>query len=467
MRITSSAVVLCLSAALLLGTPVFGATDAKARLESIDQQLHRQEWQAAATAAREAAAAAGKSPFGRELALPIARLAVAEAGLGREADALWSWQVAQNLDPHPLSAEALRAFGPPGELLERHRLRPAGQAPDGLAVRAVESPRPRRVQGADPKLSPDVQALPVPQWLRVELVIDADGRPRDPVVLGGGLPGMTWQVLDAVRAWRFEPVPVDGRPSAVFYELSINPPAGKPLAEMMPSDPLLADLEAVVRRGAWKEALKKADKSWPQLLNLTALGRPGLAAALALRALADAGNGQDAEAVCRWQAAQVVDPGIYHADLSAYGAAGALLARNRWGAALPALTDRESGLREPSLGKHTVSASLPWQRVAGNGVLVAGVIDERGAFRQPVALLTTMRSAAATREALEASALGGLCGWTFHPATADGRPVAVTQTLNYRFEPNQRGGVVIDFRTPPSPVSPPAHTAPARPWEKH
>jgi hypothetical protein len=73
----------------------------------------------AKTAAREAAAAAARSPFGRDLALPVARLAVAEAGLGREADALWHWQVARNLDPRPLSAEELRAFGPPGELLER------------------------------------------------------------------------------------------------------------------------------------------------------------------------------------------------------------------------------------------------------------------------------------------------------------------------------------------------------------
>jgi hypothetical protein len=452
----------------LLAVPVFGASDPKARLESIDRHLHKGEWEAAAQDAREAAAAACKSPFGRDLALPAARLAVAEAGLGREADAVWHWHVAQNLDPSPLSRDALRAFGPPGELLERNRLRPAGQPPAGLDVWTVANLHLRRLQGSDPKLSPEVQALPVPKWLRVQLVVDAAGRPRDPVVLGGGLPGMTWQVLEAVRDWRFEPREVDGRPTPVFYQLSINSPAGKPLADMVPADPLLTDVEALLRRGAWKEAEKKASGSWPRILGQASLGRPGLAAALALRALADAGDGQEAEAVCRWQAAQTVSTEIYHADLSAYGAPGALLARNRWGDAMPELADREAGVREPTLGKHAMPKSLPWNRVIGSGLLVAGVIDERGGLRQPVALLARMQPPAVSQEVLEASALEAVCGWSFHPAMAGGRPVAVAQTISFLFAPSPQAGVAAGLRPPAwTPPLSPSQTPPARPWQTH
>jgi hypothetical protein len=456
---------------LCLGAlPAFAAdapVSRQQRLETIDQELGRGHWEAAAAAAREAVAKARLSPFSQDLAAPAARLAVAEAGLGRAVDAVWHWHVAQNLDPEPLSADALRSFGPPGKLLESQRLRPAGQPPAGLEVQTVPDLHLRRVEGAAPVLPPEVQALPVPKWMRVQLVIDAEGRPRDPVVLGGGLPGMTWEVLETVRTWRFEPFQADGRPRAVFYQLVINPPAGKPLLDTLPSDPALKDVEALLRAGDWKAADRKASRSWGQELSHPVVDRHGLAAALTLLALSDAGSGREAEAICRWQAAQTLDPDLYHADLSAYGTAGALLARNRWGDAVPDLAGRAAGVQSPVVDKHPVPRFHP-AKLAGN-VVVAGVIDARGGLRQPVAIAA---SAPTSWEAVEASALAAVCGWSYKPATASGRPVAMAQTVVFHYPATlypypplgPAGGVRAPAYTTPLP---PGRLPPPRIWDQN
>jgi tetratricopeptide (TPR) repeat protein len=461
-----AAAVLWLWTAPALATGPIDATDP---IHSIDQQLHRGEWEAAAKAALEAVAAARASPFGRATAAPLARLALAEAGLGREADAVWHWQVALNLDPNPLSAAALSAFGPPGELLGRNRLRSTGRQPAGLDVRSVPHLQLRRLQGTAPKLSPEVQRLPLPKWLRVQLVIDAEGRPRDPVVLGGGLPGMTWEVLEAVRDWRFEPFQVSSGPVPVFYQLSINPPAGRPLAEMLQSDPLLTEVETLLRAGEWRAAEKRARRSWTKMLGRPSLGRPGLAAALTLLALAEAANGKEAEAICRWQAAQNVAPEIYQADLSAYGAAGALLARNRWGDALPDLVDQTADVRPPTPAGFPFLHFLPPQ-LAGS-VLVAGVVDVRGGLRQPVALSTSALTDQVRPEALEAGALEAVCGWRFHPALSAGQPVAMAHTVVFRsspwiVSPYSSFGPESGLRQP-AWTPPPGHTPTPHPWDQN
>jgi hypothetical protein len=469
------AAVLWLWAAPALATDPIAPTAPTDPIHSIDQQLHRGEWEAAAKAAREAVAAARASPFGRDTAAPLARLALAEAGLGREADAVWHWQVALNLDPNPLSAVALSAFGPPGELLGRNRLRSAGRQPAGLDVRNVPHLQLRRLQGTAPQLSPEVQRLPLPKWLRVQLVIDAEGRPRDPVVLGGGLPGMTWEVLETVRDWRFEPFQGSSGPVPVFYQLSINPPAGRPLAEMLQSDPLLTEVETLLRAGEWRAAEKRARRSWDKMLGRPSIGRPSLAAALTLLALAEAANGKEAEAICRWQAAQNVAPEIYQADLSAYGAAGTLLARNCWGDAVPELVDQTADqaadVRAPTQAGLPPLHFLPPQ-LAGS-VLVAGVVDARGGLRQPVALSTSALMDKVRQEALEAGALEAVCGWRFHPASAAGQPVAMAHTVVFRSSPwivspysslGPEGGLRQSPYTTPLP---PGRLPPPRPWEQH
>jgi hypothetical protein len=421
-------------------------------LDPIDAQLRQGQWEAARTAALEEIQKRRKTLFAYYLAAPVARLAVAEAGLGREEDAIWHWHIAQNLDRRALSAEALAAFGKAGELLAHHLLRQEDEPPRGLTVLRAEDPagevRPaRKLAGDLPTLSADLVRAPAPKGLKLQAVIDAEGRLREPVVVSGGLPGTVWEALEALREWRYQPARRGEQAVAVFRNLTLNPPAEKPLTELASLSGKAAEVEALLRADKWREASQKSRKLWGVEINGDEPARERLAAALALRALAEAGTGETDTAVCRWQAAQHLDERLYDADLSPYGAAGKVLEGNRWGAAR---TGPVSGkLQQPAV---TRGSALPYpvqaRRMKVQGVvLLTGIVDERGALHQPavVRLLSNtfgdmgeLESAAVagpldSRRLVAISALDSFCDWRFRPATADGKPVAFQQIVAVPF----------------------------------
>lgn len=206
----------------------------KGQLERTSKRLDAGKYEAAerqaAELAREMAAKLLPGEAAEKLlALATAYQAVAEAGLGREEDALWHWVIAQNLNPAFRTAP-LDRFGEPGVLLARHRLRKAGEPPAGLGgsgeVQVVEEAgaglTPPIPVGEPPvPLPPDELA---PFWIgdptRVEAVIDGEGRLRAPVVLQGVLPGKVYLGLETLRTWRFEPARMGGEAVPVFCWLS-------------------------------------------------------------------------------------------------------------------------------------------------------------------------------------------------------------------------------------------------------
>ncbi len=106
--------------------------------KQIEQSLQRGEWQAAVDAIEPAIA---RVLQGRIDAPPLARLvayrALAESGLGRQEEAAWDWQVAQNLDAHPLGNVDPSSFSEVGKALVAHPLRQLGASPAGLDVHQV------------------------------------------------------------------------------------------------------------------------------------------------------------------------------------------------------------------------------------------------------------------------------------------------------------------------------------------
>lgn len=400
-------------------------------LAAIDAQLRRGEWLQARVAALELIEKTRTRLVGSELAGPVSRLALAEAGWGHEEAAAWHWHVAQNLDRSILSAEELASFGKAGELLARHPLRPAGAAPAGWTVFDSEDSQVRagrRIQGEIPKLTQDVAALPVPKSLRVQVVVDSEGRPREPVVLAGGLPGMVWEVLEGLRDWRYEPARKGESAVAVFRTVSVNNPSEKPLTGIAPLRERYAEVEGLLRAGRWRGASQLTEKLWNE-----SLGTPGntmrdLAAVMTLRALADAGLGRENQAVCRWQAAQHLDPDLYNADLSSYGTAGALLEKNRWG---EEPSQRFDGYVTPQ-ARHKIEIPKASRFLKLEGTLeIAAIRGRDGGLRQPLFLragsldrtfLEGFRSASslpASRSEVSASrlvalnALNCLCDWSF------------------------------------------------------
>jgi TonB family protein len=196
------------------------------RLESFEDRLRRGEWQAVHAAAHEMVielVTAG-SEDGR-LASALRALALAEAGIGRVDEAVWHWQVVQNLKPGLVLDPA--AYGEAGALLARHKLRRPGEAPAGLGAVAASdlgagSTPPRKIAGDDPKIPSSLAASGAPRWARLQVVIDTQGRALEPVVLAGRSEAFQWAALEAVRTWRFEPARREGQPVAVLLERRIG-----------------------------------------------------------------------------------------------------------------------------------------------------------------------------------------------------------------------------------------------------
>lgn len=400
-------------------------------LAAIDAQLRRQEWLPARAAALDLIGKNRLHLVASDLAGPVSRLALAEAGLRQDAAAVWHWHAAQNLDRGILSDRQLASFGAPGELLAGRSLRTSGAAPAGLTVFAAEDPEVsagHRIEGEIPTLPQDLAALRVPKGLRIQVVVDADGRLREPVVLSGGVPGMIWEVLEGLRDWRYEPARKGETPVAVFRTVSINKPAEAPLAGLVSLSEQRAGVESLLQAGQWKKASQRGEKLWKESL-VPGNDPRDLATVMTLRALADAGLGHQSQAVCRWQAAQYLDPRLYDADLSRYGNAGALLEANRWGET-PAQSF--AGYVEPAT-RQKISVPDASRLLHLSGTLeIAAIRGRDGSLSQPLllgatslgeSLLDGFRASHGESLATFASrfvaysALDSICGWSFGGAT--------------------------------------------------
>jgi hypothetical protein len=160
-------------------------------------------------------------------------------------------------------------------------------------------------------------------------------------------------------------------------------PAGVPpdprLAAIAAS-PRMARVEALLRSGSWQEARASARDLWREYLESDDVTTPKLASLLMLRALAEAGLGMEPEAVCRWQAAQFVDPALRVVDLSAYGPAGRLLDGNRR-AERPFTGTRKARLAKETAPEYPRSALQAYPK---GKIVLGATIGPEGAVRQPV-----------------------------------------------------------------------------------
>jgi hypothetical protein len=434
--------------------------DLDRRADETDAQLHRGEWAKAEAGSREAIEIARKAGFVRPHQLAL--LALAEAGAGRSDDAVWDWQAALNLDPQALGRETLAGYGKAGELLAAHPARELDQAPAGLAVepegaRGLQAAR--KIHGELPDFSAELRKISFPRWLRLQAVVDTQGRLRDPVVVSP-VPVLADGVLAAVRSWEFEPARRDGAPVASYYDLLINPPGGKALTTLAPMQGELAEVEAALRAGRWEEGAKRADSMWKRALADQRPSRGFLAVAFTLRALAEAATHHEDVAICHWQAAQAMEPLLYHADLSAYGAPGALLSRHTWGLLAAEHLQRlgtESQISRPELVSNVKPIYPGNARASGAGgkVILETVVDEQGRIRDP----RILAGPPAALQGFYASSLDSVCQWRFHPAKLAGKPTRVFYVLTVNYQISGPGGQdlpildYVDFVNFPPPRS--------------
>ncbi len=161
--------------------------------------------------------------------------AVALAGLGREADALWYWHTVLNLYPSFRHGD-LSAFGKAGELLASNRDLPPSEglvrlSDEGRLLDASGTPIPRDPTITPPKIRKQVvpyypegaRAFGVSGVLIVEMRLDQKGVLSGPrIVKALPAPTLSYVVIDALRKWKFDPARRNGEPIDVIFNLSVN-----------------------------------------------------------------------------------------------------------------------------------------------------------------------------------------------------------------------------------------------------
>jgi hypothetical protein len=402
-----------------------------------DAELRRGEWQAVHAQTQDLVSRLRTSEYDYGvLAEGLRDLALAEAGLGRTEEAVWHWQVAQNLRTE-VELDAA-AYGDAGKLLAQHRLRRRDEAPAGLEVVAATSlepdaTQPRKISGDDPVFTGSLASPRITKWTRMQIVIDSQGQVVAPVVLAGPLDAVRWAALEAVRTWRFEPARREGKAIPVFLEVMLPARKPVPLAEMLPFKGVSGSVHELILTQKWKKAQSAAATQVWNLAEQDEHEPAKIATGLALLALAKAGTG-DPSAVCYWQAAQGFSSDLYHADLGAYGSAGAFLeASNPWSQLdekiyLVGPTPAGEVLRPEKVGG-AVPAYTDRARLANvRGIVVTEVtLGENGIIQQ-------LRVLKSLPMGLELRTVSTLCEWRFKPATLAGKPVKIDYTLTTNFD---------------------------------
>jgi len=200
------------------------AADWQRRLNGIVSSLHASEWAAAETAARALGDEMSRmivsgDGAARSVALVTALRAVAEAGQGRGDEAVWDWQVAQQLAPE-LEGMDLRPFGAAGAALAGRTPR-ADCAGAAVATAAVDKPRVRE-RGA-PVFPDALRQAGVRGAVTVEGILGADGVPRQPRLRSPDAPPtMALAAAEAFRQTRFHPARRAGQPVPYCYAMTVR-----------------------------------------------------------------------------------------------------------------------------------------------------------------------------------------------------------------------------------------------------
>jgi TonB family protein len=206
------------------------------KLDEIKSQLVRGKSQAAYKGSRKILREMtdliiGGPGVGKLLGTATYYRAVAAVQLGREDEGVWYWHVAHEMLPS-LADQDLSLFGDAGVFLSCRR--PAAEEAGGqeegekvtleedAGIEGVVSP-PRKKRAPLPSFPAAKRLSGPPVEVVVQVVIDSNGRPREPRILEArGELTLVWAVLDKIRKWEFHPATRNGEPVAVYYRLTVN-----------------------------------------------------------------------------------------------------------------------------------------------------------------------------------------------------------------------------------------------------
>ena len=425
----------------------------RSKLVAIEQDLQAESWeQAEAGAGRlvdEMVAQFGPGPTSSAVvAFALSLQARAAVGLEQFDDALWHWQLAQNLNPALRTAPVPASLGATGEWLASHRLRTAGSLTGGRAELEVEV-GPLPIDAHCPQVPSDDNTKSSNQAygeLEVEVLIDVDGQVRDPVVMqGDSHPADVVWGLSHLRQWSFRPARVGERPVATLQRIS-GCKRGTLVYDMARSEQIAMGYRAFIE-GDLPEAEAHAERRLAAELDCFAGDEPqrcNPSATMLLRALIAAETGQRDEALWNWQLLFSFAQTIAYSDLTGLDERITSILQKeaapcpmREDCQIPKLAERPD-LRPPR-PVFTPALELPADLgpAVGADLLIAEiVVDREGRVREPV-----MRAGRFQMNGY--LALQHLRDWRFEPALEGGEPVAVIHEVSIplatRVDPQRLG----------------------------
>jgi protein TonB len=157
-------------------------------------------------------------PADRLFAIVIGQLAVADAGSGREMDAIWTWHIAQNIHPAVRDVD-LSTYGNAGQFLGANLL---GPSPEKCSKHPADAPPPVITKRVEPMYPEGARQFRESGIVIVQIRLDAEGRPIEPYVLKPLAAPVTYAALDALHRWRFEPSKADDPLKDVPFCVTFN-----------------------------------------------------------------------------------------------------------------------------------------------------------------------------------------------------------------------------------------------------
>jgi hypothetical protein len=199
----------------------------RTRLHDIDRHLRAGKYRAAQRESRRLAhqmvegLGTGQSAA-YTLAVTCAFRAIAERGLGNDADASWYWWTAHRVFPDITKAD-LSPYGEPARALQEEKFRARDGKPE-LVDWSTKGLKPPVITKKNPPSYPStllhmgVRAVYVAQ-----VVVEPDGSLTGPLVFQSARePAMVYVVLEAIHHWHFEPATLDGHPVPCLHMVTVN-----------------------------------------------------------------------------------------------------------------------------------------------------------------------------------------------------------------------------------------------------
>ena len=194
----------------------------------------------------------------------------------------------------------------------------------------------------------------------------------------------------------------------------------------------LAEADRLQAAGEWKRVRKMMNRLLTEMSGRIESGDLAanlLAAAAAQRGIAQAGLGNERDALWDWEMAVALDPAFAGLSLDDYGQAGARLGRLRDAAPHEDIPSPPDAVMEPPRRRRSTVPEYPYAKSVAcleEAIQILAIIDRDGLIQRP-------RLASPDDPVLGFAAMDVLRSWRYKPARLDGRPITVELALKVNF----------------------------------